>query len=90
MFSTFLDPGCIGHQRLTLVKQLMSFIKKNLLFNDNTHMPSINHPDHNKLFKIRLLPDLLIPKFKQIAQQQILCTDEQMVPFKGHSSLKQY
>ncbi|KAG0431623.1 hypothetical protein HPB47_021608 [Ixodes persulcatus] len=33
---------------------------------------------------------MLLPKFEEIPQEQYLCVDEQMVPFKGHSSIKQY
>ena len=65
-------------------------IKKNLHFNDNTHMPSTDDPDRDKLFKIRPLLELLLPKFQEIPQQQILFIDEQIVPFKVRSSLKQY
>jgi len=65
-------------------------IKKNLHLNGNTHMPSTDDPDRDKLFKIRPLLELLLPKFQEIPQQQILFIDEQIVPFKVRSSLKQY
>jgi len=76
-----------SNTRISQVADVMTWvrwkaIKKNLHFNDNTHMPSIDDPKRDKLFKIKPL--------LQILQQQILCIDEQIVPFKGRSSLKQY
>uniref|UniRef100_A0A3P8SS87 PiggyBac transposable element-derived protein domain-containing protein n=1 Tax=Amphiprion percula TaxID=161767 RepID=A0A3P8SS87_AMPPE len=44
----------------------------------------------DKLFKVRSLIDSLLPKFQALPQDQMLSIDEQMVPFKGRSSLKQY
>ncbi|CAK6983053.1 piggyBac transposable element-derived protein 2-like isoform X1, partial [Scomber scombrus] len=44
----------------------------------------------DRLFKIRPLIDALLPKFQALPQDQMLSIDEQMVPFKGRSSLKQY
>lgn len=60
-------------------------IKHYIHFNDNMA------PNNNdRLFKIRPLIDALLPKFQALPQDQMLCVDEQMVPFKGKSSLKQY
>uniref|UniRef100_A0A3Q1EXC1 PiggyBac transposable element-derived protein 2-like n=1 Tax=Acanthochromis polyacanthus TaxID=80966 RepID=A0A3Q1EXC1_9TELE len=44
----------------------------------------------DKLFKVRSLIDSLLPKFQALPQDQMLSIVEQMVPFKGRSSLKQY
>ncbi|XP_024119090.1 piggyBac transposable element-derived protein 3 [Oryzias melastigma] len=60
-------------------------IKRNLHFCDNTAPKN-----DDKLYKIRLIIDSLLPKFQALPQNQMLCIDEQMVPFKGRSSLKQY
>lgn len=66
-------------------------IKANLHFNDNTRQPSLDNPDRDRLFKIRPLVDALQDKYKHIPfENQMLCVDEQTVPFKGSSSLKQY
>ncbi|XP_070691520.1 piggyBac transposable element-derived protein 3-like [Pempheris klunzingeri] len=62
-------------------------IKKFIHFNDNSSMAA-NSDD--KLFKIRPIVDSLLQKFQVLPQDQMLCVDEQMVPFKGRSSLKQY
>ncbi|XP_039610994.1 piggyBac transposable element-derived protein 3-like [Polypterus senegalus] len=50
----------------------------------------INDGNYDKLFKIRPIIDSLLPKFLRLPQDQMLSIDEQMVPFKGKSSLKQY
>uniref|UniRef100_A0A3B3SQ04 PiggyBac transposable element-derived protein domain-containing protein n=1 Tax=Paramormyrops kingsleyae TaxID=1676925 RepID=A0A3B3SQ04_9TELE len=60
-------------------------IKHFLHLSDNT---APNNSD--KLFKIRPLIDSLLPKFQALPQDQMLSIDEQMVPFKGRSVLKQY
>lgn len=60
-------------------------IKHFIHFNDNT---AANNSD--RLFKIRPLIDSLLPKFQALPQDQMLSIDEQMVPFKGRSVLKQY
>lgn len=66
-------------------------IKANLHFNDNTRQPGLDEPDRDHLFKIRPLVDALQDKYKHIPfENQMLCVDEQTVPFKGSSSLKQY
>ncbi|KAL6488775.1 hypothetical protein MHYP_G00025160 [Metynnis hypsauchen] len=44
----------------------------------------------DRLFKIRPLIDSLLTKFQALPQEQMMSIDEQMVPFKGRSVLKQY
>ena len=53
-------------------------------------MPRPDNQNRDKLFKIRPIIDSLFPKFQSIPQSQMLSIDEQMVPFKGQSALKQY
>ena len=65
-------------------------IKANLHFNNNDNMPPPTDPDRDKLFKLRPLIDDLLFKFQALPQEQTLCVDEQMVPFKGKLRLKQY
>ena len=62
------------------------FIKSNLLCNDNLKCPP-NCED--KLYKLRPVIDNFQEKFPQITPSEKLCIDEQMVPFKGKSHLKQ-
>ena len=63
------------------------FIKINLHCNDNLNCPP-NCED--KLYKLRPLIDNFQGEFSQITPSEKLCTDEQMVPFKWKSHLKQY
>ena len=65
-------------------------IKRFIHFNDNSSMPESGDPNFDKLFKVRPLLDHLRQKFNAVQMDQMLCIDEQMIPFKGHSSLKQY
>lgn len=67
-------------------------LKANIHFNNNDHMPVQIDPNRDKLFKFRpLVDDSLQAKFKEIPNEDsMVCVDEQTVPFKGTSSLKQY
>lgn len=60
-------------------------IKSNLHMVDNSNLDK-----SDKVVKVRPLMDHLRNAFKQIPMLEHLCIDEQMVPFKGQSSLKQY
>lgn len=61
-------------------------ITKFLHFNDNNM--AANNKD--KLFKIRPVVDSLLQKFQTLPQEQMLFIGEQIVPFRGRSTLKQY
>ena len=65
-------------------------IKANIHFQDNTKDFPKTDPNHDVLFKVRPLLTHLSAKFREIPMTQRLCIDEQMVPFKGVSSIKQY
>ena len=60
-------------------------IKRFLHFADNTEM---DHED--KVHKIRPILQMLRDALNRIPKEECLCVDEQIVPFKGRSSLKQY
>ncbi|XP_037773143.1 piggyBac transposable element-derived protein 3-like [Penaeus monodon] len=60
-------------------------IKVNLHLTDNSQIDP-----NDKLSKVRPLLEHLRSKFKEIPMTEYLCVDEQMVPFKGNSSMKQY
>ena len=62
-------------------------IKRFLYCNNNTQMPG---DGNDKLYKIRPITDALKSHFQLSAPTENLCIDEQMVPFKGRSRLKQY
>lgn len=64
-------------------------IKSNIHCNDNTNF-NPRDPNRDRLFKVRPLIDFLQEKFREIPKDQYICVDEQIVPYKGKSSLKQY
>ena len=65
-------------------------IKRSLHFNDNSNMVARGDENFDKLFKIRPVVTHLQLKFRAIPMDQKVCVDEQMIPFKGNSGLKQY
>ena len=62
-------------------------IKRNLHVNNNAAMPS-NCGD--KLYKVRPFIDSICKKFNELPQGENLSVDEQIIPFKGKHSIKQY
>ena len=64
-------------------------IKANLHLVDNNTLPA-DSTNRDKLFKVRPMVDHLKTEFKKIPMNQHVCIDEQMVPFKGKHSMKQY
>lgn len=58
-------------------------IKRALHFSDNSNMADNN----DKLYKIRPLINSLLTKFHLLPQDQMLAIHEQVVPYKGKSSL---
>ncbi|XP_030297034.1 piggyBac transposable element-derived protein 3-like [Sparus aurata] len=77
--------------RVEMVARTMSLnrwenIKRNLHFADNNNQV----PGGDKLFKVRPLLNFLNDSFRGIPMDGMLCVDEQMVPFKRKSQLKQY
>lgn len=65
-------------------------IKNFIHFNDDSKVPPKTKKQRDKLFKIRPFINNLLCKFWKIPQEQMLYIDEQIVPFKGISTLKQY
>ena len=60
-------------------------IKRFMHFNDN----SVKNTD-DKLHKLRLAIDKINEPLRLIPFEEHLAVDEQIIPFKGKSSLKQY
>ncbi|XP_046389336.1 piggyBac transposable element-derived protein 3-like [Ischnura elegans] len=59
--------------------------------NDNsTFIDNRQNPAYDKLYKVRPFLDSLLQNMKKIEMEKTLAVDEILVPFKGHSSLKQY
>jgi len=78
---------------ITQINQILSRhrfeqIKRFVHFNNNDNMLPPEHENFDKLFKVRSLLDHLRKKYNDIPMSQMLCIDEQMIPFKGNSALK--
>ena len=59
-------------------------------FNDNTNIKPREHPQYDPLFKISPLLNHLCSAMQSIEPEEMHAIDEQMIPFKGRSSMKQY
>lgn len=58
--------------------------------NDNSKALPLDNPDRDRLYKVRPIIDNMKQKFLAAPTLQMLSVDEQIVPFKGRSSLKTY
>ncbi|XP_049855114.1 piggyBac transposable element-derived protein 3-like [Schistocerca gregaria] len=65
-------------------------LRNYLHVNDNTKMKQREGPDYDKLFRVRPLVDKIKQGFSIIEPEEYHSMDELIIPFKGHSSLKQY
>ncbi|XP_049799909.1 piggyBac transposable element-derived protein 3-like [Schistocerca nitens] len=65
-------------------------LRNYLHVNDNTKMKQREHPDYDKLFKVRPFVDKIKQGFSIIEPEEYHSVDELIIPIKGHSSLKQY
>ncbi|XP_046395761.1 piggyBac transposable element-derived protein 3-like [Ischnura elegans] len=68
---------------------------KNRFFKLWNHLHLVNNLEHDKsckdrLFKVRPIFQAVQKRCKELDLEQKLCVDEQMVPFKGTLSVKQY
>ncbi|KAJ4937706.1 hypothetical protein JOQ06_002338 [Pogonophryne albipinna] len=74
----------------TMTMHRWEAIKRNIHFADNTQLIPRGEPGHDQLHKVRPLLTSLLESFQAIPIDERLCVDEQIVPFKGKSGLKQY
>ncbi|KAF3837628.1 hypothetical protein F7725_009396, partial [Dissostichus mawsoni] len=74
----------------TMTMHRWEAIKRNIHFEDNTQLIPRGQPGHDQLHKVRPLLTSLLESFQAIPMDERLCVDEQIVPFKGRSGLKQY
>ncbi|XP_049786255.1 piggyBac transposable element-derived protein 2-like [Schistocerca cancellata] len=65
-------------------------LRNYLHVNDNTKMKQREGPDYDKLFKVRPFVDKIKQGFSIIEPDEYNSVDELIIPFKCHSSLKQY
>ena len=77
----FKDDRCTG----LMSRSRWEEIKSNLHFVDNNNLG-----DDDRVAKVRPFVDHLRSKFKEIPMTRDLCIDETIIPFKGHSLIKQY
>ena len=80
----------------TGISSVMSLIRFEQLYrflhlaNSDDQVPA-GSPGHDKLFKVRRLLDLVLPKFQsEYTLHAPVTIDEAMIPFKGRLSFKQY
>ncbi|XP_063384488.1 piggyBac transposable element-derived protein 3-like [Cydia fagiglandana] len=81
-----------GYEPVKSVMPVNKFerIRSLLHFNDNTKHLTREHPDHDRLHKIRPVIEHLNEKFSSIPMDQRLSVDEQMCSTKIGHFLKQY
>ena len=65
-------------------------IKKFLHVVDNTNQLNQNDPDYDRAFKVRPLLNIVKENFRKIPKEENLSVDEQIIPFKGRSVMKQH
>ncbi|XP_065679060.1 piggyBac transposable element-derived protein 3-like [Hydra vulgaris] len=93
----------LSHQRLywsnetripniadVMTSKQFEIIKRYLHFSDNSKSLPSNHPNYDKLFKVRPLIQLILTNIKNIPQEESHSIDEQILPTKGRSFLRQY
>ncbi|CAF3441226.1 unnamed protein product [Rotaria sp. Silwood2] len=64
-------------------------IKKYLHVVDNTTQSNQQDPEYDRAFKIRPLLNIIKENFRKIPKEENLSVDEQIIPFKGKSIMKQ-
>ncbi|XP_065674116.1 uncharacterized protein LOC136091060 [Hydra vulgaris] len=76
-------------EKVASVMTLNRFEKIKLFLHCNDDM---QHPENctDKLYKIHPIVNMLKKSFISLKHEEIMCIDEQTVPFKGRSLLKQY
>ena len=82
----------IGHTLVNSVMNCNRFeeIKRFLHFNNNDEIIERGKPGHDKLFKIRPVLTLLRERMLQVPKEEFLAVDEQIIPTKARTQLKQY
>ena len=65
-------------------------IKKYLHVVDNINRPVQNDPNYDRASKVRSLLNIVKENFIRIPKEEHLNVDEQMIPFKGKSIMKQH
>ena len=74
----------------TLPRHRFETMLRYLHFNDNNEMPARDDPNYDPLFKIQPLLCSLRKNMMKTEPEERYSIDEQIIPFKGRSHLKQY
>ena len=83
------------HSRISLIADVMprnrfETILRFVHFNDNSKMKQKTDDSYDPLFKVRPLLQSLKEGMSKLEPEENHSVDEQMIPFKGRSSMKQY
>ncbi|KAK9743651.1 Transposase IS4 [Popillia japonica] len=70
----------------TMSRNRWEQINSKIHFNDNNLLVGCK----DKLYKIRSFIDSIVKNFNKIPIREKICVDGQMIPYKGHHSIKQY
>lgn len=65
-------------------------LKRFLHFNNNENIPDRSSPNYDKLFKVRPIIESVLNKCKMLEPEEYHSIDEQIIPTKSKSSIKQY
>ncbi|CAH2000458.1 unnamed protein product [Acanthoscelides obtectus] len=81
--------------RVTTITEAMTCnrfeeIKRFVHFNDNTKQQNRDEPGYDKLFKIRPFLEKVRERYLLVPKEEHLAVDEQIIPTKARSTLKQY
>ena len=84
--------GRLGHESVSEVMDCNRWeeIKRFIHFNDNTTFVPAGDPGHDKLHKIRPLLERIRERLGRVPKEEFLAVDEQIIPTKCRSSIKQY
>ncbi|CAF4282180.1 unnamed protein product [Rotaria sordida] len=64
-------------------------IKRYLHATDSSNQPNNTDPNFNRAYKVRPLSNIVKEHFQKVPKEEKLSVDEQIIPFKGRSIMKQ-
>lgn len=94
--------GCLKFPRISLywdntlgISVFQNSMTRNRFYKLRMNLHLVNNlerdpNDDDKFFKVRPIFNAIRERCLQLPQEQKMCVDEQMCPFKGHLSVKQY
>lgn len=74
----------------TMTRNRFQTLLKYFHLADNELMPAVGDSNYDKLYKVRPMIDSLKSAMHAIPPEEHHSVDEQMIPFKGRSAMKQY